>query len=109
MRRIAGIIMIILGVTAMGIFVYGGIQGRYHLPFTLLMGFLYVFVITGGVFCLMRKYWTVCFISSLLLSYSANFLWAWFFGLFIYLFMAGGIIPLIFVCLRKREWQEGSA
>jgi hypothetical protein len=109
MRRAAGIIMIILGVTTMGIFVYRGIQGYYHLAFNLLMGFLYVFVITGGVFCLMRKYWTVCFISSLLLSYSANFLWAWFFGPFIYLFMAGGIIPLIFVCLRKREWQEALA
>jgi len=109
MRRAAGILMIIFGVTTMGIFVYGGIQGYYRLAFILLMSFLAVFVITGGVFCLMRKYWTVCFISSLLLSYSANLLWAWFFGHLIYLFMAGGIIPLIFVCLRKREWQEVSA
>jgi len=106
MRKAAGIIMIILGVTTMGVFVYRGIQGYYHLAFTLLMSFLSVFVITGGVFCLMRKYWTVCFISSLLLAFSANLLWAWFFGHLIYLFIAGGIIPLIFVCLRRREWQE---
>ena len=106
MRRVAGIIMIIFGVTTMGIFVYGGIQDYYHLPFILLMSFLSVFVITGGVFCFRRKYWTVCFISSLLLSYTANLYWAWLLGPLIYLFMAGGIIPLIFVCLRKREWQE---
>jgi len=106
MRKAAGIIMIILGVTMMGIFVHRGIQGYYHLTFNLLMGFLHVFVITGGVFCLMRKYWTVCFISSLLLAFSANLLWALFFGHLIYLFIAGGVIPLIFVCLRKREWQE---
>jgi hypothetical protein len=109
MRKAAGILMIILGVAAMGTFVYSGIQARYHLHFSVLMILLSVFVITGGVFCLRRKYWTVCFISSLLLAFSANLLWAWFFGLLIYLFMAGGIIPLIFVCLRKREWQEGSA
>ena len=106
MRRAAGILMIIFGVTAMGIFVYGGIQHHYRLAFNLLMSFLSVFVITGGVFCLRRKYWTVCFISSLLLSYSANLFWAYFLGPLIYLFIAGGIIPLIFVCLRKREWQE---
>jgi hypothetical protein len=112
MRRIAGILMVIFGMTAMGIFVYGGIQGYYHLAFRLIMSFLSVFVITGGVFCLRRKYWTVCFISSLLFSFSVSFFWV-FLNLPIYglawLLLPGAIIPLIFVCLRKREWQEVSA
>jgi hypothetical protein len=106
MRRAAGILMIILGVTAMGIFVYG-IQAYYGLAFNLLMIFSTVFVITGGVLCLRRKYWIVCFISSLLLPFFAFFLWTWVIpsvlGLF---FIPGGIISAIFVGLRNREWQE---
>lgn len=104
MRRAVGILMIISGMTAMGIFVHG-IQAYYGLTFNLLMIFSAVFIITGGVFCLRRKYWIVCFISSLLLPCLVFLLWTWVIpsglGLF---FIAGGIISAIFVYRRKREW-----
>jgi hypothetical protein len=108
MRRAAGILMVIFGMTAMGIFVYG-IQDYYGLAFNLLMIFSTVFIITGGVFCLKRKYWIVCFISSLLLPCFVFLLWTWVIpsdlGLF---FIGGGIISVIFVGLRRREWHEFS-
>jgi hypothetical protein len=74
------------------------------------MIFSTAFIITGGVFCLKRKYWIVCFISSLYLPYFVILLWFWVFpygsGWF---FIAGGIISAIFVYRRKREWSESQA
>lgn len=106
MRRVVGILMIIFGMTTIGIFVYG-IQPYYGLTIKLLMIFSTVFIITGGVFCLWRKYWTVCFISSLLLPCFVILLWGWFiYGFLSWFFIAGGIISAIFVGLRKNEWQE---
>ena len=106
MRRVVGILMIILGMTAMGIFVHG-IQAYYGLTFNLLMILSTVFIITGGVFCLRRKYWIVCFISSVLIPCFMISLWMWVIPAFLtLLFIGGGIISAIFVGLRKREWQE---
>jgi len=62
------------------------------------------FVIMGGVFCLRRKHWGLCFTSSLLL---ALFVILGFFFFAAPLFLCPlGILPIVFVCLRKREWQE---
>ena len=105
MRRAAGILMITFGGIMTGILVYDGIQVHYHLAFNLPMSSLYVFVITGGFFCLRRKYWKVCFISSLLLIFFTPVFFPWLLGLS-FIFIVGGIIPLIFICLRKSEWQE---
>jgi len=109
MRRAAGILMIIFGGILTGILVYDGIQVHYRLDSNLLMSSLYVFVIIGGVFCLRRKYWKVCFISSLILSCPVYLPWVWVVGPLIFYIIFGGIISLVFVCLRKREWQEISA
>ena len=100
--------MVILGMTTMGIFVYG-IQAYYSLALNLHMIFSTVFIITGGVFCLKKKYWIVCLISSLLLPCFLISLWSWFlpYGLGLF-FIPGGIISLIFVCLRKSEWRQPS-
>ncbi len=46
------------------------------------------FLITGGVFCLRRKRWGLCLASSILCLNPI------------------GILSIIFVCLRKREWQS---
>jgi hypothetical protein len=106
MRRVVGILMIVLGMTAVGVFVYG-IQSYYGLPFDLLMILSTVFIITGGVFCLRRKYWIACFISSLLLPCFVISLWVWIFPYGLGLFsIGGGIISAIFVYRRRREWQE---
>jgi len=108
MRKAAGILMIILGMATIGFFVYG-IQPYYGLAFNLLMIFSTVFIITGGVFCLRRKYWIVCFISSLLFPCFVILLWMWIlpYGLGLF-FIPGGIISAIFVGLRRREWHEFS-
>jgi hypothetical protein len=107
MRRVVGILMIILGMTAMGIFVYG-IQAYYglRLPFDLLMISSTVFVTVGGVFCLRRKHWVVCLISTVLIPCFVILLWMWVIPGFLTLFfIGGGIIAAIFVYRRNREWQ----
>jgi len=113
MRRAAGILMIILGMTMMGFFLYAYYSGQGSYGpgffFPILMIFSTVFIITGGVFCLRRKYWTVCFISSILFPCFAIFLWMWVipYGLGL-LSIPGGIISAIFVGLRRREWHDFS-
>ena len=130
MRIAAGILMIILG-TIMGTFVAlveltlgeGSMNYARFILFPIIPA---VFVITGGVFCLKRKYWKLCFTSSLVLllldlylflafnfryipfplnSYPANA--TWFPPSFLdWVFTLSGLLPIIFLCLRKREWQE---
>ena len=130
MRKAAGILMIILG-TIMGTFVALaevalGEGSMNYVRFVLVAIIPAVFVITGGVFCLKRQYWKLCFTSSLVLllldlylflafnfryiplplgSYPAN---ATFFppSFLDWVLTLGGILPIIFVCLRRREWQE---
>jgi hypothetical protein len=141
MRKAAGIILIIYGVTTMGSFLpewirfnliqsnpSSGIQPEPSLGFaipSLVLGLdrgpvyepliitvlLSIFFIIGGVFCLKRKYWALCFISSLFLhfwmivSFLGDFITYFWYGFLV----PGAILPLIFICLRKSEWQEISA
>ena len=70
------------------------------------------FLVTGGVFCLKRRYWTVCFSAALaavalMIFYLTGPLntatWLnWF-------VIITGILPIIFVSLRKSEWSESQA
>ena len=124
MRIAAGILMIIAGIALLVNFVpllieYG--VGTYDLPFSnLAMVISASLIVTGGVFCLRRKCWKVCFASSLLLLVLSGLLifvlavlcslgneytppgWSWF-------PIPVGILPIIFVCLRRREWSESQA
>ena len=116
MRKAAGILMIIVGIALLVNFVpllieYG--IATYDLPFSnLVMVISALFCVTGGVFCLKRKYWGVCFASALLLlvlsvlcSLGNEYTppsWSWF-------PIPVGILPIIFVCLRRREWQKSQA
>jgi len=129
MRRAAGTLMIILG-TIMGTLVAlvelalgdGSMNYARFILFPIIPA---VFVITGGVFCLKRKYWILCFTSSLVLLLLDLYLFlafnfryiplplnsppsaTWFPPSFLdWVFTLSGILPVIFVCLRKREWQE---
>jgi len=112
MRIAAGILMIIVGMALLGTFVavlgdYG--IHAYDLAFNLFIIISTLFFITGGVFCLKRKYWKACFASALLLfallifwslSLPPGLSWlTWF-------FIPGGTLPIVFICLRKKEWQE---
>ena len=124
MRIAAGILMTSVGIALLVIFVpilsEHGIH-TYDLPFfNLVMIISALFSVTGGVFCLKRKYWRACFASALLLLVLSGLLifvlsvlsslgneytppsWSWF-------PIPVGILPIIFVCLRRREWQKSQA
>ena len=112
MRIAAGIMLIILGMALLSVQVFVLIDigiGAYDLSFDLFMIIFSAFFVTGGVLCLKRRYWGVCFASALFSvffmifylagsPYGLNWL-AWFFTIL-------GTLPIIFVCIRKREWQE---
>ena len=118
MRKAAGILMIIFGVAAIGISIYELSKRRYGFDVysyseLVIMTELLVLFITGGVFCLKRKYWGLCLTSSIFLHFWVmvplvdfvprswlNSLPPW----FPYLSPVT-ILPFILICLRKREWQ----
>ena len=126
MRIAAGILMIMYGVKMIGFLVGSLSEWGFHGYLdarSLFVIISAVFIITGGVFCLKRKYWKICFASSIVLlvfmifdlfptaraaRVSLGFLnipyWV-----VIPLFPPWGILPLIFICLRRSEWQEISA
>ena len=82
----------------------------------------YAFIVTGGVFCLKRKYWRLCFASALL---AVLIMIYWIYGYtrfsfppplfppflvsYLLLLVVTATLSIIFVCIRKREWQEISA
>jgi hypothetical protein len=121
MRKAAGIILIIGGASWM-LFYGFTLIGHLHLPYSALVGWLLfvilgAFAFTGGVFCLKRQYWKLCFASALLavavmifqiavrgdlLRYkilNASGWWIW-------SFIITGTLPIIFVSLRRSEWKE---
>jgi hypothetical protein len=125
MRIAAGILMIMYGVKTIVLYVSSLFVDEWSFRgFTLAMFLISiiaaVFFTTCGVFCLKRKYWEMCFASSICLlvfmffdllptvRVSIEFLnipsWV-----VLPLLLPWAILPLIFVCLRKSEWQEISA
>jgi hypothetical protein len=125
MRIAAGILMIMYGVKTIVLHVSSLFLDEwsfcgYSRDLFLVSIIAAVFFTTGGVFCLKRKYWEICFASCLCLlvfmffdllptaRVSLEFLnipsWV-----VIRLLIPWAILPLIFVCIRKREWQEISA
>ena len=125
MRTAAGILLIILGVAAISLFTVN-VTGLITPPIQyiestppdylyIIIATLAVFFITGGIFCLKRKYWGLCFTSSLFLHifmtvliFSNLFFFSWMFLLWMSLIPVW-ILPLIFICLRKSEWSESQA
>ena len=121
MRKAAGILLIIFGVVAISLSIVN-VSGliNHHIEYIqptlpdylyIIIGTLAVFLITGGVFCLKRKHWRLCFTSSLLLHVFMTlliFIFRWTFFLWLWLIPVW-ILPLIFICLRKSEWSESQA
>ncbi len=110
MRITAGILLIVLGMVLLISFVYVLIDyGGYDLAIDLFAIIASVFIVTGGVFCLMRKVWGLCFASALVVIL---FMLFWLIGSRLaetwltWLISIVGTLPIIFVCVRKREWQE---
>ena len=112
MRMAAGVLLLLLGlILLIGlilVFIAGNIPGLF-LAIYLLETLCAVFFVTGGVFCLKRRYWKVCFSSAfvavvIMILYLTGPLdtasWLdWF-------VIITGVFPIIFVSLRKTEWQH---
>ena len=125
MRKAAGILMIIFAVAAMSLFIVN-VSGSITNPYEDIVGtppdYVYIIIVTlavffivGGVFCLRRKCWRLCFTSSLflhilmtMLIFSRLFFFSWMLPLWLSLIPVW-ILPLIFICLRKSEWSESQA
>jgi hypothetical protein len=121
LRKAAGILLIVFGAAAIGLStvnVSGLITYQIggHTPQTppdylyIITATLGVLFITGGVSSLKRKYWGLCFTSSILihilmtLSIFLPWTYLWWFYL-----IPLWILPLIFISLKKSEWAESKA
>ena len=136
MRKAAGIILITLG----ALFAWGLIDilttfysmsnspliGLTLYPSSvLLLGLLVAaaFLITGGIFCLMRKHWRVCLASTSFAVFSVVFNIVYLLDLYpfywesslsyyiytswpIWFMLAGAVISVVFISYRRKEWQE---
>ena len=121
MRKAAGILLIVFGVGALGLFIVNvsglAIRASAYIPnppdyVYIINAAIGVVSIVGGVFCLRRKCWGLCFVSSLFLHifmtvliFSELLFLFWMFALWLGLIPVW-VIPLIFICIRKKEWQE---
>jgi len=66
------------------------------------------FTATGGIFCIMKRYWGLCLASALVAVVIG-------YGSLIaaesrtpepIIIAILGILPIIFVCIRRKEWKE---
>jgi len=131
MRKAAGILMIIYGVKTMSFLIMASINNwslagyKTETLFATIIWFWGAFIIIVGVLCLKRVWWRFCFASSLALFiyviYDLGYI-----GLGPHIFeslkllirlrpfllldtllaVPLGVLPEIFVCLRKNEWRE---
>jgi len=133
MRKAAGIILIIIGVLFLcgliNVVVVFGIS-IFLVPFypipqalpaaVILLGLVVpaAFHITGGIFCLRRKYWRVCLASASFAVFSSVFDSVWgasFLSNYIstgwttWVMLVAEVIAVIFILRTKKEWQEISA
>jgi len=131
MRKAAGIILITLGVLFLylliDVVVVFGISfffiGHFYLiaqavvaAFVLISSVVpAAFCITGGIFCLRRKYWRVCLASASFAVFSSvlNSVWGVSFlsnyistGWTTWVMLVAEVIALIFILRTKKEWQE---
>jgi hypothetical protein len=112
MRKAAGIMLIIYSMLLLNTMVYA-LRGYdihvYQIVSNLLMIIPVAFLITGGVFCLMKKYWKACLASawfavfimlvSLIGSLPYGLDWLpWVFSIL-------GTLSIVFVYLTKEEWR----
>ena len=119
MRKAAGIILVISGVfgvvAPIGLIIAGGHLGcpLNWVPFMLWRTAYAVFLITGGSFCLRRKYWKVCLASAsfgVLVGVLDLAEWRLAFGRYstgwdIWIPLIAGVIAAIFIAVTKKEWQ----
>ena len=127
MRKAAGIILIILGMIGLIGLVLNLSNSGIDLPFLFVILWRIgsaALLVSGGVFCLKRKYWRACLASALFtlfigISSTIDYLryvathklgplsdgpismtWG------IWIVLLGAVISTIFIIRRKKEWSE---
>lgn len=123
MRKAAGIMLMINGAASLWFHVVGMLSEFRHIRepvITILLSVvLYAFIVTGGVLCLKRKYWKLCFASALV---AVLIMVYWVYGFtrfsfpppsfpsfivsYLLVLVVTATLSIVFVCIRKREWQE---
>jgi len=127
MRRAAGIILIILGIVGLIGLVRNLSNSGIYLPVLFVILWRIgsgALLVTGGVFCLKRRYWGPCLASALLalligISSTIDMLrymttnrmgpvWPGGIALTwgIWIMVLGAVISIVFISLKKKEWQE---
>jgi hypothetical protein len=114
MRIAAGIILITLGVLSLrGLIIH--VSELVDIPALIFSIVQVVFFITGGIFCLTRRYWRICLASaSFVALFGIFFVVTVSLGRVIYLgegwrlwiTVIAGVISLIFISRTRKEWQE---
>jgi hypothetical protein len=109
MRRAAGVMLIIVGVYIL----VGEITilyrvGSHLFALSVFPIILAALIVTGGFFCIRRRYWVVCLVSALIPVYFVIRLfmiehrfmpWEWVLPIL-------AILPVIFIGIKRKEWKE---
>jgi hypothetical protein len=107
MRKAAGVMLMILGVTSLSTYIFFSSVYGYPLTIIMLMTAWSMLALIGGFLCLRRKYWGICLASALfvvvfgVVGFSSSSAFSWF-------VIAVGIAATILISLGKKDWQEVS-
>ena len=123
MRIAAGIILIIVGVWGLRglIILLSELLTRISfIPLSVVPTMLWyivpaAFYITGGIFCLRRKYWRVCLASASFAVLFAGFFAVGsllsryiFAGWIVWVTLVAAVTSVIFISRKREEWEEVS-
>ena len=121
MRKAAGVILMVLGayflITTLVVLILSGIRMIAYAGYMVNM-VCGAFAITGGVFCLKRRYWGACLVSGLVafltailpVAYASQrgsvLLHMMLMNWVIWMLVGGAVVSIIFIIHRKKEWSE---
>jgi hypothetical protein len=114
MRQAAGIMLMILGALMLVacVVVLIDYDINVHDP-VLDISFMFFggYLVSGGVFCLKKKYLELCLGSAFIAVFTTIGSWIGSYSLtwIDWIHCILGILPIVFVCLRRREWSESRA
>ena len=117
MRQAAGIMLIIFGMFLLIVPIISlSMGGSLLFPLGLLPFVFSALLVSGGVFCLKRRYWRACLASALLALYigismvvgpllRGHLLMTW----YTWIPVLGAVTSIVFIFLKKKEWQKSQA
>lgn len=110
MRKAAGIMLIIVGTYALVVeIIILNAMGSHFFWLSVLPIVLGAIIVTGGIFCIRRRYWGLCLASALIAVYFVIRLLIIHYRLFFpweRVLPILGILPIVFVCIKRKEWKE---